>query len=63
MWRCRRAWRVACQADAAAVLDSVVRLVESLDEREWSASTPCEAGDVRAVVDHLLDVQQRSSPI
>ncbi|MFI6090717.1 maleylpyruvate isomerase N-terminal domain-containing protein [Streptomyces sp. NPDC051218] len=50
---------VGAVADAAEVLDRVVRLVESLDERESSASTPCEAWDVRAVVDHLLDVQQR----
>jgi uncharacterized protein (TIGR03086 family) len=46
-------------ADCADVLDRVVRLVDSLDEKEWSAPTPCDEWDVRAVVDHLLDVQQR----
>ncbi|MGQ4514692.1 TIGR03086 family metal-binding protein [Streptomyces sp. DW26H14] len=45
--------------ELAAVLDQVVGLVDSVGEREWSAPTPCEEWDVRAVVGHLLDVQQR----
>ncbi|GAA1331009.1 TIGR03086 family metal-binding protein [Pseudonocardia xinjiangensis] len=46
-------------SELAAVLDQVVGLVDSVDEQEWSAPTPCEEWDVRAVVEHLLDVQQR----
>lgn len=51
--------QVSAVTDIADVLDRVVRLVDSLDEGEWSAPTPCDEWDVRAVVDHLLDVQQR----
>ncbi|MHC3425279.1 TIGR03086 family metal-binding protein [Streptomyces sp. DT18] len=46
-------------ADCADVLDRVVRLVDSLKEEERTAPTPCEEWDVRAVVAHLLDVEQR----
>lgn len=46
-------------SDLDAVLDRVVRLVNSLDDQEWSLPTPCDEWDVRAVVGHLLDVQQR----
>lgn len=46
-------------SDLGAVLDQVVRLVDSIDEQEWTAPTPCDEWDVRAVVNHLLDVQQR----
>ncbi|MFI6348033.1 TIGR03086 family metal-binding protein [Streptomyces sp. NPDC050560] len=45
-------------SDLADVLDEVARLVESLDERRWAAPTPCDDWDVRAVVDHLLDLQR-----
>jgi uncharacterized protein (TIGR03086 family) len=51
--------QMSAVADCADVLDRVVRLVDSLDEEEWAAPTPCDEWDVRAVVDHLLDVQQR----
>ncbi|MCF3962628.1 TIGR03086 family metal-binding protein [Streptomyces fuscigenes] len=50
---------VGAVGELAAVVDQVAGLVESLDEREWHASTPCEDWDVRDVVDHLLDVQRR----
>ncbi|MEV7084559.1 TIGR03086 family metal-binding protein [Streptomyces sp. NPDC093085] len=45
--------------DFATVAREVQRLVESFDEQEWSLPTPCDEWDVRAVVDHLLDVQGR----
>jgi uncharacterized protein (TIGR03086 family) len=44
--------------DFAEVADEVGRLIESLDERQWAAPTPCDEWDVRAVVDHLLDLQR-----
>lgn len=46
-------------SELAEVLDRVGGLVDSFDEREWRAATPCAEWDVRAVVDHLLDVQRR----
>lgn len=46
-------------SDLARVLDEVSNLVDSIEERQWSSPTPCEEWNVRAVVDHLLDVQQR----
>jgi uncharacterized protein (TIGR03086 family) len=44
--------------DFADVALEVRRLIESFDEKEWSSPTPCDEWDVRAVVDHLLDVQR-----
>lgn len=44
--------------DFADVVHEVQRLVESLDEDQWSAPTPCDEWDVSAVVDHLLDLQR-----
>ncbi|MFE9687068.1 maleylpyruvate isomerase N-terminal domain-containing protein [Streptomyces sp. NPDC006285] len=45
--------------DFAGVALEVQRLIESLDEKQWSSPTLCEEWDVRAVVDHLLDVQRK----
>ncbi|MEV4596209.1 TIGR03086 family metal-binding protein [Amycolatopsis sp. NPDC049253] len=44
--------------DLANVLDEVGRLIDSLREQQWSARTPCDDWDVRALVDHLLDLQR-----
>ncbi|MGP2436932.1 TIGR03086 family metal-binding protein [Streptomyces sp. JW3] len=46
-------------SDLSSVLDQDVRLVDSVREGEWSLPTPCDEWDVRAVVAHLVDVQQR----
>lgn len=51
--------QVGAVSELTGVLDRVVGLVDSVEEEEWSAPTPCDEWDVRAVVDHLLDVQQR----
>lgn len=45
--------------DFANVLDEVGRLIGSVTPQQWPAPTPCDEWDVRALVDHLLDLQQR----
>jgi uncharacterized protein (TIGR03083 family) len=40
------------------VAAEVAAIVGALDERQWSAPTPCAEWDVRAVVDHLHDLQR-----
>lgn len=45
-------------SEFAEVVDEVQRLVESIDEPQWAAPTPCDEWDVRALVDHLLDLQR-----
>lgn len=59
MTKAKKEQQVSAVSDLAGVLDRVVELVDSFDEEEWSAPTPCDEWDVRAVVGHLLDVQQR----
>ncbi len=44
--------------DLAGVLAEVGRLIESVPEQGWSAPTPCDDWDVRALVDHMLDLQR-----
>lgn len=45
--------------ELAGVLGEVGQLIDGLDEVQWSAPTPCDDWDVRAVVDHLVDMQRR----
>lgn len=46
-------------SDLSGVLNEVGQLVVGIADTQWSAPTPCDEWDVRAVVDHLLDMQQR----
>lgn len=45
-------------SDLADVLSEVGQLIESFDEHQWTAPTPCDDWDVRAVLDHVLDLQR-----
>lgn len=46
-------------ADLSGVLAEAGRLIGGLDDAQWSAPTPCPDWNVRAVVEHLLDMQRR----
>ncbi len=45
---------------AAEVFD---RSLSGVSEDQWSAATPCEDWDVRALVDHAVETQARLAPV